>query len=67
MNDSMIIRRMHGLCRPYGACGGLGVCFYKDAAPTALKNGIVLTCEAEAQAVTTDAIIKKVFNVVPVP
>jgi hypothetical protein len=25
------------------------------------------TCEAEAQAVTTDAIIKKVFNAVPVP
>ncbi len=26
-----------------------------------------LTYEAEAQAVTTDAIIKKVFNAVPVP
>jgi hypothetical protein len=25
------------------------------------------TCEAEAQAVTTDAIIKKVFDAVPAP
>ena len=28
---------------------------------------MILTYEAEAQAVTTDAIIKKVFNAVPVP
>jgi len=27
----------------------------------------VVTCQAEAQAMTTDAIIKKVLNAVPVP
>jgi len=32
-----------------------------------LRHRIILTYEAEAQAVTTDAIIKKVFNAVPVP
>ena len=32
-----------------------------------LRHRIILTNEAEAQAVTTDAIIKKVFNAVPVP
>ena len=30
-------------------------------------TGIILTYEAEAQAVTTDAIIKKIFNAVLVP
>jgi hypothetical protein len=35
--------------------------------PDVLRRSIILTCEAEAQAVTTDAIIKKVFNAVPVP
>jgi len=28
---------------------------------------IILTFEAEAQSVTADAIVKKVFNAVPVP
>jgi hypothetical protein len=32
-----------------------------------LRRRIILTCEAEAQAVTTDAIVKKVLNAVPVP
>jgi MoxR-like ATPase len=62
-----MIKPTHSLCRPDGACDDLGGCFYKDVAPTALKNRIILTYEAEAQAVTTDAIIKKVFNAVPVP
>ena len=35
--------------------------------PDVLRHRIILTYEAEAQAVTTDAIIKKVFNAVPVP
>ena len=35
--------------------------------PEVLRHRIILTYEAEAQAVTTDAIIKKVFNAVPVP
>ena len=35
--------------------------------PDMLRHRIILTYEAEAQAVTTDAIIKKVFNAVLVP
>ncbi len=35
--------------------------------PDVLRHRIILTSEAEAQAVTKDAIIKKVFNAVPVP
>jgi len=32
-----------------------------------LRHRIILTYEAEAQSVTTDAIIKQVFNAVAVP
>lgn len=32
-----------------------------------LSNRISVTCAVEAQGVTTDAIIKKVFNAVSVP
>src|SRR5512137_133211 len=39
----------------------------KSIGPDVLRHRIILTYEAEAQAVTTDAIIKKVFNTVPVP
>jgi MoxR-like ATPase len=35
--------------------------------PDELRHRIILTYEAEAQAVTTNAIIKKVFNAVLVP
>ena len=35
--------------------------------PDVLRHRIIVTYEAEAQGVTTDAIIKKVFNAVPVP
>lgn len=35
--------------------------------PDVLRRRLIVTYEAEAQAVTTDAIIKKVFNAVPVP
>jgi MoxR-like ATPase len=35
--------------------------------PDVLRHRIILTYEADAQAVTTDAIIKKFLNVVPVP
>ena len=38
-----------------------------EFSPDVLRHRIILTYEAEAQAVTTDAIIKKVFNAVPVP
>ncbi len=38
-----------------------------ECGPDVLRHRIILTYEAEAQAVTTDAIIKKVFNAVPVP
>jgi MoxR-like ATPase len=38
-----------------------------ENSPDVLRHRIILTYEAEAQAVTTDAIIKKVFNAVPVP
>jgi MoxR-like ATPase len=39
----------------------------KSIAPDVLRHRIILTYEAEAQAVTTDAIIKKILNTVPVP
>ena len=39
----------------------------QEASVDVLRHRIILTYEAEAQAVTTDAIIKKVFNAVPVP
>jgi MoxR-like ATPase len=39
----------------------------KSIGPDVLRHRLILTYEAEAQAVTTDAIIKKVFNAVPVP
>ncbi len=39
----------------------------KNIGPDVLRHRIILTYEAEAEAVTTDAIIKKVFNAVPVP
>ena len=39
----------------------------KDIGPDVLRHRILLTYEAEAQAVTTDTIIRKVFNSVPVP
>jgi MoxR-like ATPase len=32
-----------------------------------LRHRIILTYEAEAQAVTSDSIIQKIFNAVPVP
>jgi len=35
--------------------------------PDVRRHRIIPTCEAEAQAVTTDALIKKIFNAVPVP
>ena len=38
-----------------------------EFSPDVLRHRHILTCEAEAQAVTTDAINKKVFNAVPVP
>jgi MoxR-like ATPase len=39
----------------------------KSIGPDVLRHRIILTYEAEAQAVTTDMIVKKVFNAVPVP
>jgi MoxR-like ATPase len=39
----------------------------KSIGPDVLRHRLILTYEAEAQAVTTDAIIKKVFNAVPIP
>ncbi|HKI69979.1 MAG TPA: MoxR family ATPase, partial [Verrucomicrobiae bacterium] len=39
----------------------------KSIGPDVLRHRIILTYEAEAQAVTTDGIIKKVFNTIPVP
>jgi len=47
-----------------------GADFYKDVAPTALGKRAPILCtvhETEAQTVMTGAIIKKVFNAVPVP
>jgi len=39
----------------------------KGIGPDVLRHRIILTYEAEAQAVTTDDIIKKIFNTVPIP
>jgi MoxR-like ATPase len=39
----------------------------KSIGPDVLRHRIILTYEAEAQAVTTDEIIRQVFNAVPVP
>jgi hypothetical protein len=55
---------------PLRGLNPLGTVFYKDVAPTALGHSVPMSHvdqQAEAQAVTTDAIIKKVFNAVPVP
>jgi MoxR-like ATPase len=39
----------------------------KSIGPDVLRHRIILTYEAEAQAVTADALIKKIFHAVPVP
>jgi MoxR-like ATPase len=39
----------------------------KNIGPDVLRHRIILTYEAEAQATTSDDIIKKIFNTVPVP
>ena len=39
----------------------------KNIGPDVLRHRIILTYEAEAQAVATDDIIKKIFNTIPVP
>jgi MoxR-like ATPase len=39
----------------------------KDIAPDALRHRIVLTYEAEAEEMTTDDVIEKILEVVPVP
>jgi MoxR-like ATPase len=39
----------------------------KNIGPDVLRHRIIVTYEAEAQAVTTDALVKQVLNAVPVP
>jgi MoxR-like ATPase len=39
----------------------------KSIGPDVLRHRLILTYEAEAQAVTSDDIIKKILNAVPVP
>jgi len=39
----------------------------KNIGPDVLRHRIILTYEAEAQAVTTDDVIKRIFNTIPVP
>ena len=39
----------------------------KSIGPDVLRHRIIVTYEAEAQGVTTDSIVKKIFNAVPVP
>src|SRR5580704_1553149 len=39
----------------------------KNIGPDVLRHRIILTYEAEAQAVTSDDIVKKIFNTIPVP
>jgi len=39
----------------------------KSIGPDVLRHRIILTYEAEAQAVTSDSLIQKIFKAVPVP
>jgi MoxR-like ATPase len=39
----------------------------KAIGPDVLRHRIILTYEAEAQGITTDAIIRQIFHAVPVP
>jgi MoxR-like ATPase len=39
----------------------------KSIGPDVLRHRIILTYEAEAQAVTSDRLIQQIFNAVPVP
>ena len=39
----------------------------KTTHPDVLRHRIIRTYEAEAQSVTSDAIVKKILNAVPVP
>ncbi len=39
----------------------------KNIGPDVLRHRIILTYEAEAQAITSDDIIKRIFNTIPVP
>jgi MoxR-like ATPase len=39
----------------------------KSIGPDVLRHRIILTYEAEAEGITSDAIIRKIFNTVPVP
>jgi MoxR-like ATPase len=39
----------------------------KSIGPDVMRHRIILTYEAEAQSVTSDAIIKKIFDTIPVP
>jgi MoxR-like ATPase len=39
----------------------------KSIGPDVLRHRIILTYEAEAEGITTDFIIKKIFNTIPVP
>ena len=39
----------------------------KSIGPDVLRHRIILTYEAEAEGITTDAIIKRIFNTIPVP
>jgi MoxR-like ATPase len=39
----------------------------KSIGPDVLRHRIILTYEAEAQNITTDDIVKKIFNTVPIP
>jgi hypothetical protein len=67
-NDKRILQKpvkIDGLCRSYWPLDLSGVGFYKDVAPTALENCTVIpygSHAAEAQAVTTDALVKYVLN-----
>jgi MoxR-like ATPase len=39
----------------------------KSIGPDVLRHRIILSYEAESQGMTSDAIIQKIFNTVPVP
>ena len=39
----------------------------KSIGPDVLRHRIILTYEAEAEGVTTDALITRIFNTIPVP
>jgi hypothetical protein len=56
-----------GICRSYGAWHRSGAGFYKDVTPTAFgMDRVAITNETEAGEKTSENIIQKIFDELPV-